>query len=232
MMLSLQRRFSASGPFREIFVAAGFALALLAPMHAEAEPHRFDRPREMYSLPGYCMYTQDYRDHIPGGNNPAQIERWTTIMGPTFIHMHHYCYGLMATNRAAFLSPTREDRVHNLGVSITEFDYVIERAPPDFGLLPEIFTRKGENLIQLERVGQGMAELQRAIDMKPDYWPAYGAISDYYKDAGQFAKAREWLEKGLAVAPDARALKRRLADLDVEQSRGTRRKNLQAPVER
>jgi hypothetical protein len=156
----------------ETFAVAGFAFALLTPMHVEAEPHRFDNPREMFMLPEYCKYTQEFRAKVPGGNNPAEIARWTNLMGAVYIHMHHYCYGLMATNRAAFLSPTREERVHNLGVSVIEFDYVIQRAPPDFGLLPEIFTKKGESLIQMDRVGQGMAELRRAIGMKANHWPA------------------------------------------------------------
>ena len=200
--------------FCGIFAVAALAATLLVPARVEAEPHRFDRPREMFMLPGYCKYTQEFRAHVPGGNNRTEIERWTTLMGPTFIHMHHYCYGLMATNRAAFMSPNREERMHNLGVSIIEFDYVIQRAPPDFGLLPEIFTKKGENLIQLENVGKGMAELVRAIEMKPAYWPAYAVISDYYKEAGQPEKAREWLEKGLAASPKSRPLIRRLTALD------------------
>ena len=121
--------------------------------------------------------------------------------------------------------------MHNLGVSVIEFDYVIQRAPPDFGLLPEIFTKKGESLIQMDRVGQGMAELRRAIGMKANHWPAYAVISDYYKNAGQLAKAREWLEKGLSAAPDTRPLTRRLAALDAEQGKSKRKRNPQAPAE-
>jgi tetratricopeptide (TPR) repeat protein len=232
MMLSVQWRIAASGPLLEIFAVAGFALVLLAPLHVEAQQRRFDNPREMFMLPEYCKYTQEMRAKIPGGNNPAEIERWTAVMGHTFIHMHHYCYGLMANNRAAFLSPTPEDRRHNLGVSITEYDYVIQRAPPDFGLLPEIFTRKGESLIRLERVGPGMAELRRAIEMKADHWPAYAAISDYYKETGDLAKAREWLEKGLAAAPDTRALMRRMTQLDAAQGKRKSKSDLRPPVER
>lgn len=231
MTLSLRCRISTRGAFRETFAVAGLVLALLTPTYVEAEPHRFDNPREMFMLPEYCKYTQDFRANMPGGNNPAEIQRWTAVMGPVYTHMHHYCYGLQAVNRAAFLSPTREERVHNLGVSVNEFDYVIERAPPDFGLLPEIFTKKGESLIQMDRVGQGMAELQRAISMKANHWPAYAAISDYYKNAGQLAKAREWLEKGLSAAPDTRPLTRRLAALDAEQGKSKRKRNPQAPAE-
>jgi tetratricopeptide (TPR) repeat protein len=219
MALSFEPRVPAIGSLRQLFVAAGLGLALLAPIRVEAEEHRFDRPQEMYMLPEYCKYTQDFRDHVPGGNNEIEIQRWTKLMGETFIHMHHYCYALQATNRAVFLSRTHAERQHNLFVSIYEFNYVIHNATPDFALLPDIYTRKGEALIQMGKVGEGMADLQRAIDMKPDHWQAYAAISDYYKDLGQPAKAREWLQKGLAIRPDTRALMRRLSSLDAAQGK-------------
>jgi tetratricopeptide (TPR) repeat protein len=183
---------------------------MLLPMHVEAQ-HLWEQPL-IYMLPVYCKYTQDFRERIPGGNNRAEIDRWTGVMGPTFNHMHHYCYGLMDMNRAALLS--REDRTFNLNNSLAEFDYVIERAPPDFSMLPEIITRKGESLIQLDRAGEGIFEFQRAVKIDPHYVPPYSAASDFYKSTGQLPKAREWLEKGLSAAPNAKALTRRLEELD------------------
>jgi tetratricopeptide (TPR) repeat protein len=226
MLLAFQRRISVTSSFREIFAAA--ALALLVSMHVEAQ-QTYD-PSQIYMLPVYCKYTPIFRERVPGGNNRAEIERWTTSMGSTFNHMHHYCWGLMASNRAAFLSDTRQDRMHNLSVSINEFDYVIQRAPLDFALLPEILTRKGESLIRLDRAGEGMLEFQRAIKIKADYAPAYAAMGDYYKETGQLAKARESLEKGLSAAPNAKALMRRLAALD--SAKGKRKNDLQPPVNR
>ena len=48
-------------------------------------------PREVAMLPRYCAYTQGFRDHVPGGNNPAEIQRWYSMLGETFNAMHHYC---------------------------------------------------------------------------------------------------------------------------------------------
>ena len=135
-------------------------------------------------------------------------------MGVTFRHMHHYCSGLILTNRALFLSRTPQDRAFYLNTSIVEFDYVIERAPQDFILLPEILTKKGENLIRLGRAHLGIVELQRAIDLKPDYWPPYVQLSDYHKGTGDFQKAREYLEKALSHSPNANGLKSRLTELE------------------
>lgn len=170
--------------------------------------------REVALLPRFCIYTQLFRDKVPGGNNPAQFERLLKKMGPGFMHMHHYCWGLMRTNRALLLARTPQDRDSNLRYSINEFDYVVRNAPPNFVMLPEVLTKRGENLILLNRVNAGLVDLHHAIKLKADHWPAYAAISDYYKASGERDKAREWLEKGLAAAPNARALTERLAKLD------------------
>jgi tetratricopeptide (TPR) repeat protein len=208
--------------FRSIASTAWIALVSLAPVPVQAQ-QSYDS-REVRLLPVYCKYTQLFRNNVPGGNDPVEIERWTKRMGPTFIHMHHYCWGLMDGNRAAFWAKTPQDRTHNLYQSIKEFDYVIERAPQDFSYLPEILTRKGENLILLDKGPEGVGELTRAIYVKPDYWPPYAAISDYYKNTGDIAKAREWLRKGLSAAPDAKVLSRRLAELDGGRSRSAHKK--------
>jgi tetratricopeptide (TPR) repeat protein len=172
-------------------------------------------PKQLALLPPYCRYTQYYRESVPGANDPKQVERWTSLMGAqNFPHLHHYCWGLESSNRALYFSSTKLDRERELTQSVREFDYVLERVSPDFALLPEILTRRGENLLRLGNDPQGLQDLNRAIEVKPDHWPPYAALSDHYKALGDFASAREWAERGLAAAPGTRALQRRLAELD------------------
>jgi hypothetical protein len=171
-------------------------------------------PREVALLPRYCIYTQMFRDKVPGGNDPATIKGWYDKLGPTFHNLHHWCLGLMKTNRAILLSRTEQARQFYLNFSIVEFDYVIRTAPPDFVLLPEMLTRKAQNLILLDKGPVAVLELERAISLKNDYWPPYAYLSDYYKASGNEKKAREVLEDGLGHAPDAAGLQRRLADID------------------
>jgi tetratricopeptide (TPR) repeat protein len=134
-------------------------------------------------------------------------------MGRPFHAMHHYCWGLMKTNRALLLARTKQVRNYYLHGSVQEFDYVINSSPPTFFMLPEIYTKRGENLLRLRELGEGMMSLQHAIDLKPDYWPPYAALGDYFKEAGNYAKAAEWLQKGLAASPNAKPLKERLTAL-------------------
>jgi len=221
------RRTSAPGGFRTLFFLT-VALASLVPVPVAAQQN-WDM-RELRLLPPYCKYTQYFRDRAPGGNDPAEIERWTTLMGRTFIHMHHYCWGLMDGNRAMLFTRNPQDRTHNLNQSIREFDYVIEKAPPEFAYLPEMLTQKGQNLILLDKGPEGVGELRRAIEIRPDYWRAYAAMSDYFKDTGDPKRAREWLQKGLEAAPNAMALTRRLDELNAG-SRSGRKKSSQQSAE-
>jgi hypothetical protein len=192
-------------------VAYGGALAQGIPGYGAIEDYD---PREVALVPRYCIHTQLFRDRVPGGSDAGQIKRWYTIMGPAFDSMHHYCWGLMRTNRAILLARTNQAREFYLESSVQEFDYVLRNAPGDFVLRPEILTKKGENLLKLGKVAAGLASLQEAIEMKTDYWPPYVAISDHFKRTGDLTSARDWLMKGLAASPDAQPLTNRLRDWD------------------
>ena len=189
-----------------------FLLATLASSGAVAQ-QKFD-PKLLAMLPPYCKYTQDYRENVPGGGDPAQIDHWGSVLGAeNFHHLHHYCYGLVNTNRALYFAGNKQERNFELSQAVREFDYVLARVTPDFVLLPEILTKRGENLLRLGNGPEGAVDLARAIELKPDHWPPYAALSDYYKGLGDIASAREWAEKGLAAAPGTKALQRRLAEL-------------------
>jgi tetratricopeptide (TPR) repeat protein len=180
-------------------------------------------PKLLAMLPPYCKYTQDYRQNVPGGGDPTQIEHWASVLGPeNFNHLHHYCYGLVHTNRALYFSSNKQDRNFELSQSVREFGYVLARVTPDFALLPEILTKRGENLLRLGNAPEGALDLNRAIELKPDHWPPYAALSDYYKALGDLQSARGWAEKGLAAAPGTKALERRLAELDHSNSKASR----------
>jgi tetratricopeptide (TPR) repeat protein len=174
--------------------------------------------REVALLPRYCIYTQDFRDKVPGGKNRAEIDKWYRLQGQTFHAMHHYCWGLMRTNRALMLTRTKAGRERYLQEAIWDFDYVIDRAPANFVLLPEILTKKGEHLIRLQRGPLAEPELRRAIELRPDYWPPYVALSDYYKAQGNLSTARNLLKEALSHSPNAAPVQRRLSELNTQAS--------------
>lgn len=195
-----------------LLLSAGAASAQEIPGYPSSVT-AYDR-REVAMLPSYCPYTQLFRDHVPGGNNLEMIRNLTARLGSIFNDLHHYCYGLMKMNRAVLLARDATTKRFYLNDAVGEYDYMIQRAKPDFVLLPEIHTKKGEALVHLSRGALAVFEFERAIELKPDYWPPYARLADYYKDLGQRQRARETLEAGLKAAPDTQALRRRLAELD------------------
>lgn len=202
-------------------VALGAALLLGAQLTALAQAipgfpgdvKAYDA-REVGLLPPYCMHTQEFRERVPGGSNPAEIERWKLTLGPTYEAMHHYCWGLMKTNRALYFARDAQARRFFYADANNEFDYVIERSPDDFVLLPEILTKKGDNLVRLGRGSLAMVEFERAIGLNAKYWPPYARISDIHKQEGDLVKARQVLERGLSAAPDAKNLSTKLSELE------------------
>lgn len=170
--------------------------------------------REIAMLPKYCIYSPVFRERVPGGNNRAEIEKWQTLMGKAFESIHHYCWGLMKLNRANLLARDQQTRLFYWGDAVREFDYVLQYAPDDFALKPELLTKKGEALFRLGKGPQGVIELEQAIQSKPDYWPAYIMLSNHYENAGDLAKARETLQIALSHAPEAVTLKKRLTELN------------------
>jgi tetratricopeptide (TPR) repeat protein len=170
-------------------------------------------PREMAMIPSYCRYTLLFRDSLPATNKMEMFEAWKATIGEGYGHMHHYCAGLIKANRATLLARDRTTRQFLLNDAIVEYDYVITRVPETYVLLPEMLTKKGEALVQLDKGPLGIYFFQRAIEIKPDYWPPYAQLSDYHQRVGELKKAREILEAGLAAVPGTQALTRRLEAL-------------------
>ena len=218
---------------RKILAATGLAMALLAPIHSKADEYTIT-PREVALLPEYCKYSQAYQSLIPGGKDESKIKQWYEIMGGSyppgmgmFHHMHHYCRGLQHRNYVKWFAKSKPERDFHLGASILEFNYVIDHAEQGFKLMPEFLTMKGESLIALGKAPLAIVELQRAMQLKPDYWPPYVALSDYYNDLGNPKMAREVLEQALSFSPNAQAVKRRLVELDgIKAKPGTAAKSV------
>jgi tetratricopeptide (TPR) repeat protein len=185
----------------------------------------FDR-RELALLPEWCIYTDTFRDRVAAAsaNREQMVRHWRERMGPTFDAMHHYCYGLMKTNRATLLARDPVTREFYLRDAITEFEYVIDHAAPGFVLLPDLLARKGENLLRLGLGRLALTPLEHAIELNATHWPAYIHLSDYYKEAGDRKAARDWLDKGLAHAPGNAALLRRIEALEQSPAAGSPRR--------
>lgn len=189
-------------------VRACVGLALALPLPQPGWAQNFSAA-ETARLPPYCQ------------GDPASRKHWGEVYGPPFDHIHHHCWGLGYLNlaRAAIASPDRQKRGYYLTEAISNFMYSINAWPQDFVLLPDAYLGVGNAQRMLGQEAKAMGSFAKAISLKPDYAPAYAAMSDIWIDRGQKDKAKEILRDGVRNAPDAKGLTRRLAELEAETSR-------------
>lgn len=187
-------------------------LVLLAPSAVLAaltlEELSYPRGSDFLVLPKYC----DAKLNKPDGD-PEKL-KWGSTLGPDFIHVHHYCAGLNFMNRANKMVGRPHDRKELLTAADGEFRYLMTHATPQFSLMPEIAMNRGLANVRLEKGAEAAKYFYRAVELKPDYAAAYGALSDYYRDLGNIAEARKIVQEGLAKVPDAKGLQRRQAELE------------------
>jgi tetratricopeptide (TPR) repeat protein len=175
---------------------------------ANREQRKEFTPGELALLPEYCLHIQG----MPGYAGPPG-DRWRALIGPDFQHFHHYCRGLRAVNYARFGVLPSVERRQVWEAAIGEYDYMIRASRADMVLMPEIFTRRGEALIQMGDLVTAQGSFERARALKPDYWPAYTGWVDHLVKLNQTAQARTLLEEGLRHMPDQPELTKRLEQL-------------------
>ena len=139
---------------------------------------------ELSALPAYCKGTQLTR---AVSHDPKPIEEYVAIYGHAYTHLHHYCWALNAENH----------KNSDINSILGNIQYVIERAPLTFALLPEIYITKARILFKAKRDTDALATLLQLTQIKPDYAAAYAQLGDYYQKVGDKSSAIRYYEQGL-----------------------------------
>ena len=182
----------------------------LYPGLSSGQIHPDPTASEVSLLPEYCKHTQVFKDRF---STIESYNQWQERMGPTFSHLHHYCWGMVAIQRTNKPGVTKQDRDHWLRTSVNEIEYVLRNAESSFVLLPELLTRRGVSLSKLKQFSAAEESFRRAIESKLDYWPAHLGLAQLFVDRGDKSAARKYLEQSIPQVSDDRMLKRMLADL-------------------
>lgn len=178
----------------------GLTFALVTPI-AVARPENVS-DSELQLLPRYCRDTQWFQERYA-----RQRDFWVSRMGPTFSHMHHYCWGLLNLNRARKADVQLGRNTAGIYNILNDFHYVTNLAPADFVLLPEIYTRIGEVELLAKNPRKANKAFSRARELKPDYWPAYSHWAEFLIKARKRTEAMEMVKSGLQHAPKSKVLR-------------------------
>ena len=157
-------------------------------------------------LPPYC------KDRAKGVQSP-EFSKWRNTFGDAYIHMHHYCSGIHAEQKAKnILNKGEQD--YWLGRVVHQMKYVSGSVNTGHVLYPDLHTRWGWVLSEQGQIAEAMQHYQLAIKAKRNYTLAYARLSELYLKGNQPDEARKILESGLKASPNSKMLKRRLEKLE------------------
>ncbi|MDP2110551.1 MAG: hypothetical protein Q8N48_08610 [Thiobacillus sp.] len=175
---------------------AGFLLMGLSLTAHAAQPYG-PTAEETKVLPDFCQ-------------NPA---RWNSILGPAAVWNNHTCYGINWINRY-YKSRSPGEKRYSLQNALGDFNYSVTKLPSDFALMPEIYMYRGITYGLMDRVGEAVADLQKAIGMNAKLVRANNELADLYEGKlSQPGKALEIITEGLRHNPDAKSMQRRYTRL-------------------
>ena len=185
-------------------VLAALALMFGAPAFALKPPNVTDG--EMALAPPYCPDTMGFKYGDAYFNTSPRAAGWVAQMGKGFWAVHHYCWALINFRRTmTTLGPPEQRRGNLLGV-MGDYQYVLDNVPPNFILLPEIYTKIGDLQVLLSNISAAFDAYRTARTLKADYWPAYTQWADVLIKSGQKEEAKGLLRLGLQYAPGTPAL--------------------------
>lgn len=179
-------------------------IGLSVPWHnAAAESAEWKQNTQL--LPQYC------KDRAMGSQS-REFNKWRKVLGEAFIHMHHYCNGVYAEQKAR-TTIDKPQRNHWLATVIGEMQYVGNHCHTGCALYPELHSRLGWALGESGQVAEAIGQFQLVIRARPKHSLAYAQLSDLYVKIKQPDEARKVLEAGLKAKPGSRMLQRRLDEL-------------------
>ena len=152
---------------------------------------------ELALLPPFCydVYGMRYGDKIT--NRSPRASHWESLMGQSFWTMHHYCWAKI--NQRRILAPGTDPkfRMGLLGGVVGDLGFVINNSPPDFIMLPEVYSALGEVELLRKNPAAANGHFNTARKLKPSYPPPYQLWSEYLLTTGKKEEAKALLKAGL-----------------------------------
>lgn len=165
-------------------------------------------------LPPLCRAKMD-----PTKNREIQAQ-WSRKYGEMWAHMHHYCFGSKALNLAYRDFTKAERRKYYSAQAAREFDYVLDKAAPDFEMRPEILIQRGRALMLSRSYDDAKQSFEEALKLNPKSVDAWVALSDMYSQVGLHADAIKVLEQAIeTTGGEHRKITVRLDDLKKKPAR-------------
>ncbi|MCX7193033.1 MAG: hypothetical protein NTY60_05330 [Proteobacteria bacterium] len=148
---------------------------------------------EVELLPVYCRGTDQIRMIT---NDTKSVAEYAAIYGESYKNLHHYCWALNSENKLSKMRDDYEKR-NEITYILHNIQYVLDRAPLSFSLIPDIYITRARILFKAEQDVEAIGVLFKLTQIRPSYGPAYAQLGDYYQRIGDRANAIKFYELGL-----------------------------------
>ena len=184
--------------FVNFLLLLSFSLPVVAATNAATNATNYS-DAEIKALPPFC---EARLKRIPG-----KFEYWNKILGPDFIHTHHYCSGLAQINRY-YRARTRQQKTYSLQGANGALSYMVSHASPSYSLMPDVYLNRGLVLSLMGNTGGAITDLKKAQELNPKLVRAYTLSSDIHAKLKQKDEALAVVVDGLRHVPDSTVLQR------------------------
>gem|GEM_PF-6530453 len=155
----------------------------------------------MLGLPPYCA------GRFARHTNAAEYRQWETRYGPDFLHTHHLCDAIIALNKIPRAKNAMEKNVL-IKNAMGDLNYMIQHAKPDFGLMPEVYLHRSRVYASMDRRGEAVADLLKAVELNPKAPGIYLQGAAYLESIGHKAEALKLVAEGLRHLPESQPLQK------------------------
>ncbi|NOQ14487.1 MAG: tetratricopeptide repeat protein [Methyloprofundus sp.] len=160
---------------------------------------------EMLRLPELCQIRFEY------GPRGKEFSKWKKILGPEYIHIHHYCKGLVQLMR---LNKQKRHWKGDLNSAKKNFNYVISRVQnPKFVLLPDLYYRMAIIATEENNSPEAASFANKSIQAKKNYLNPYLLLADTYLKLGNREQAKQILLQAQKYHPNSKRLSSKLKQL-------------------
>ena len=156
---------------------------------------------EIRAMPPYCAGRYAKNDNL------QEYKRWEAMYGPDFLHTHHLCDGIGALNKV-YKAKSPMERQGILNEAMGGLNYMVRNAQPSFKLMPEVYIYRSQANYLMDRPGEAVADLRKAIELDPKASRAYSQAADYLERRGQRDEALKLVSEGLRHLPSSGSLQR------------------------
>lgn len=165
---------------------------------------------EVALLPEFCRHTQLI---IERHGSSTEQKLWIERVGPSFLHMHHYCIAVVAYVRSFRHNNTVNDRQGYLVFAWQNLSYVVRNAEAGFAFLPEVYYRRGQVSARQGRTSDAIKDLEEALRGDPKHVRAAYELSQVLMANGDRVRAEAVIREALELTPGSRILQTALAEI-------------------